>query len=180
MRQPASLVARRTAGYSGIQITLHWTIAVLILGQFLSGDAMSGFFERMVETREAELAENVAMGVGATLHAVMGALILILTVARTALRFVQGVPNPTPESPGWDRVLSVWNHRALYLMLWLTPLLGASAYLLASEAAGEAHETAKTILLLLVLLHIAGAAYHQFILKDNLIARMMRAVRKAV
>ena len=40
--------------------------------------------------------------------------------------------------------------------------------------AAEAHEIMKALLMLLVGLHIAGALYHQFVLRNNLIGRMKR------
>lgn len=177
MRKPAAVVeSRHPSGYSRLQIALHWGIVLLLLVQFLTGDAMAAYFDRMMEAQEAA-ADQVKIGGAALVHFVMGTLVLATAVVRTVVRRMSGVPDATPESPEWDRVLSHWNHRLLYAMLWITPILGGAAYLMGSEAAGEAHEIAKTVLLVLVVLHVLGALYHQFVLRDGLIRRMVRPTR---
>ena len=66
-------------------------------------------------------------------------------------------------------------HGILYLALLLSPLSGAAAWFGQVEMAANAHVALKFVLLAFVALHVAGALYHQFILKNGLIKRMMRA-----
>lgn len=62
-------------------------------------------------------------------------------------------------------------------MIILIPLSGAANWFLGIEAAGEAHEVLTTVLLMLVGLHIAGALYHQFVLRDGTTAWMLPVLR---
>ena len=43
------------------------------------------------------------------------------------------------------------------------------------DLAAQGHNVLKIVLLALVALHVLGALYHQFVLKDGLINRMRRA-----
>ncbi|MDO5706866.1 MAG: cytochrome b/b6 domain-containing protein, partial [Paracoccus sp. (in: a-proteobacteria)] len=63
-------------------------------------------------------------------------------------------------------------HWALYAVLILTPLSGSVAWFGGQEGAAEAHETLTSVLLALAALHVAGALYHQFVVKDGLMSRM--------
>lgn len=161
---------RLSNGYSSLQILLHWTIAILLVAQFLSGDAMAEVFERVRETGS----EGEAKGSYATLHMLFGAAILVLATLRVLARAMQGVPPHSPASPRWDVLLSRASHRAMYVLLFAVPLAGLTAWISKSEGMGELHDTLKSLLLLVVLAHIAGALWHQFYLKDNLIRRMTR------
>lgn len=163
---------RQSAGYSAIQIALHWAVALLVLSQFITSDLMGGYFRALMRAG----GDRPPLG-GAVWHAVGGALILAFMVFRLAMRLVRGVPPDSPASAGWDRVLSRVVHFGLYTLLFALPLAGLGAYLIPSRAWGEVHETLTTVLLVLVGLHILGALYHQFFLKDRLIRRMMVPVR---
>ncbi|MRX50511.1 cytochrome b [Paracoccus sp. S-4012] len=161
---------RLSTGYSTLQILIHWTIAALVVAQLLTGGDMADAFERVRETSsegEAPATARLHMGIGAT--------ILVLVVLRTLARALQGVPPASPASPRWDVLLSRASHTAMYVLLYAVPLAGLSAWLSKSEAVGELHATLKSLLVAVVLLHIAGALFHQFWLRDNLIARMLRS-----
>ena len=165
-RRPSSGIA--PLGYSGIQIALHWVIALLILSQFLTGDWMSAFFRALMRATE----ERPEMG-NAVWHFVGGALVFGFAVARLVLRIIRGVPPDSPASPAWDRVLAHGVHYALYAVFFALPVTGLAAYLIPSRSMGGLHETLTTVLLVLIGLHVLGALYHQFVLRDRLIRRMM-------
>ena len=55
------------------------------------------------------------------------------------------------------------------------PAVGLFAWFGGSEEAGDLHSLAKPAFIILVALHVLGALYHQFILKDGLLLRMKRA-----
>jgi cytochrome b561 len=57
----------------------------------------------------------------------------------------------------------------------LMPVSGSVAWFGGVEAAAQGHNILKIALLALIALHVAGALWHQFVLKDGLIARMRRA-----
>lgn len=161
---------RLSNGYSTLQILLHWTIAILLVAQFITGDTMAEVFEHLREGG----AEGQARGTEATLHMLFGATILVLATLRVLARAMQGVPPASPASPRWDVLLSRASHLAMYVLLFVVPLAGLTAWTSKSEAVGDLHDTLKSLLLLIVVAHILGALWHQFFLKDNLIRRMMR------
>lgn len=168
---------KRPNGYSAIQIAAHWMVVLLVIVQLISGDAMAEFFDTLIRTQ----AEGTRPGLGnAVWHVVSGALILAAMLIRLAMRLTHGVPPDSPASPGWDRMLARLVHGALYVVLLAMPLVGAAAYLIPSETLGELHESAVPVLLGLVILHVLGALYHQFVLKDRLIRRMMVPDRQAL
>jgi cytochrome b561 len=54
------------------------------------------------------------------------------------------------------------------------PLTGIAIYYLGVQALGDVHETLRLPLIALVVLHVAGAVYQRFILKTNVLNRMMK------
>lgn len=155
------------SGYSRTQIALHWVIAVLILFQFL-------FHERMETAFEAIEKGEVAPG-GFHPHALFGTLILILAIWRLVLRRRRGAPElPAGGNPIQD-MIAIWTHRVLYALLFLIPISGMIAWNTGASAPAELHGSMFFLALALIILHIIGAIYHQYILKDGLIRRMMKA-----
>ena len=61
------------------------------------------------------------------------------------------------------------------LTMILMPLSGSVAWFGGVEAAAQGHNVLKIVLLALVALHLVGALYHQFVLRDGTLARMRRA-----
>jgi cytochrome b561 len=153
-----------TTGYSRIQIALHWGVALLILFAWLSGEGAEDAME---------LVEDGGV-VGFVPHVAIGLAILTLVVARVLVRLSRGAP----AAPGVPGSLSVkaadWGHRLLYLLMIAVPLGGISVFFLGLEV-GEIHGLAANVLMLVVLGHALMALYHQYVLKDGLLRRMMRA-----
>ena len=153
-----------TTGYSRIQIALHWAVALLILFAWLSGEGAEDAME---------LVEDGGV-VGFVPHVAIGLAILTLVVARVLVRLSRGAP----AAPGVPGSLSVkaadWGHRLLYLLMIAVPLGGISVFFLGLEV-GQIHGLAANLLMLVVLGHALMALYHQYVLKDGLLRRMMRA-----
>jgi cytochrome b561 len=67
-------------------------------------------------------------------------------------------------------------HPALAVLHWLTVLLMLGAGFLADGEGGGLvgifHQLGWFLAMMLILAHVGGAIYHQFILKDKLMARM--------
>ena len=63
-------------------------------------------------------------------------------------------------------------HWSFYGVLLLLPISGGFAWFQLSEGAGNAHELLKTVLLLLLFLHVGASLFHYFVLKSNLFKRM--------
>lgn len=154
-------------GYSRTQIALHWVIALLILFQFL--------FHDMIEEAYEAVEKGLADPGGFHPHAMIGMLVFFLTIWRLILRGKRGAPDlPEGGNPLQDTI-AVWTHRTLYALLFLVPLSGFVAWNFGVDAAAEVHGSLFFLALLLIVLHIIGAIYHQYILKDGLIRRMMKA-----
>lgn len=154
---------KTTVGYSRVQIALHWLVALLILAAWLSGEGA----EEAMEAVEGGAAP------GFVPHVAFGLAILLLVAVRIAVRLSRGAP-AAPGVPGSLSVLAAdWGHRLLYLLMIAVPLGGVSVFFLGLDV-GEVHGLAANLLMLLVLGHALMALYHQYVLKDGLIRRMMR------
>lgn len=153
-----------TTGYSGLQIALHWLVAVLILLAWLSGEGAEEAMEAIEEGGAAGFVPHVAFGLA----------ILTLVVVRILVRLSRGAP-AAPGDPGSLAVKAAdWGHRLIYLLMIAVPLGGASVYFLGLDV-GEIHGLAANVLMLVVLGHALMALYHQYVLKDGLLRRMMKA-----
>ena len=160
----ASRATGHSGGYSGLQIALHWIIALLILVAWLSGEGAEEAMEAIEEGGTAGFVPHVALGLA----------ILALVVVRLLVRLTRGAP-AAPGDPGSLQVrLADWGHRLLYLLMIAVPLGGISVWFLGLEV-GEIHGLFANVLLLLALGHAAMALYHQYVLKDGLLRRMMKA-----
>lgn len=165
-----TVAADRPAGYSAVQIALHWIIAVLILLQFLAHDGIEHAWDAF-EDGEAVAGGDLPL---AYLHVSVGVAILLLAVVRVWIRLTRGAP-PLPENdPAIARFGAHAVHGLIYVLLFLTPLSGAAAWFLGVEEAGDAHEALKSALLILIVLHIAGAIFQQFVMRSGVLMRMFR------
>ncbi len=155
---------KTTTGYSGIQIALHWLIAVLIAVAWFTGEGAGDAMEIVEEGGVAGFVPHVAIGLA----------ILALVVVRVLVRLGRGAP-AAPGQPGSMSVVAAdWGHRLLYLLMIAVPLGGVSTWFLGLDV-GELHELAANILMIVALGHAAMAIFHQYVLKDGLLRRMMRA-----
>lgn len=156
-------------GYSRLQIALHWAIAALVLFNYLFGETMEEAYDAVYEEAGA------ASGIGYQLHVWVGLAVLALVLLRLGLRLTAGVIPAVTAGPALlDRGAAV-AHGLLYLLMVAVPALGATAWFLGVEEAADLHGAAVNMLMLLAGLHAAAALFHQFVLKDHLLRRMMRA-----
>ena len=176
--------------YSYAAITLHWLIALLLAFQIALGWALEG-------DNGPELFARYQ------LHKSIGITILLLSVARLAIRFLTPHP-PASDGPAWTRALARAVHALFYLVMILGPVTG---WLLVSTAKIQVptllygvipwphlpvgrgwHEPAEAIhgamawlAIGLFALHIAGALRHQWLLGKPELQRMIPFARgKAV
>ena len=157
-------------GYSSAQIGLHWIIALLIALQFLFNEPMGEAFDSVMRGTVPPFSWAVWA------HIAGGVAILALVLWRVALRRSRGAP-PPPEGEGTllGRAATL-GHWALYALMVLAPATGLAAWYGGIEAAAELHELFKPLLIILVAVHVLAALFHQFVLKDNLLARMKRTL----
>lgn len=168
--------------YSRIAIFLHWAIAALLAFQIAVGAALEDLGARGFALFQ--------------LHKSIGIMILLLTLARIAVRYVK--PRPAPAEGGWQGALAKAVHGGLYFFMLGAPLTG---WALVSTAkvkvptlifgvvplphlplpmtmhglAEGGHGLLAWIGIALFVLHVAGALRHHLLIGDGLLWRMMPA-----
>ena len=131
------------------------------------------------------------------LHKSLGLTIFALVIVRLAWR-LRHPPPPLPAGlPAWERAAARTTHALFYVLLLVQPVIGflqsnaanfplvvwgvlpLPALIGPAEALGETlievHELVARVLLVLIGLHVAGALRHHFLLKDDVLRRMLPA-----
>jgi len=161
----------------------HWLIAALIVVQF----AIGSIAEEMKLT-PAKLDLFVW-------HKSIGVTVLVLALLRLLWRLGNPPPVPPAGTAGWERKLAAMAHWVLYALIFAVPLSGwwvsdasrvpFKAFFLVpmpdfiatdralQEAAAEVHEALTMTLLVVVILHVAAALRHHFLLRDDVLRRML-------
>ena len=155
---------KTTTGYSGLQIALHWLVAILIVAAWLTGDG----------GRDAMDVVEKGGAAGFVPHVALGLAILALVVIRLLVRLGRGAPAAVGEPGSLAVMASDWGHRLIYLLMIAVPLGGICTFFLGLDV-GDVHALAANVLMIVVLGHALMALYHQYVLKDGLLRRMMKA-----
>jgi cytochrome b561 len=151
-------------GYSLGQIVLHWLIVALLVVSYVSSDAM-------------HIRRGAVATLGTAVHVWFGVAILALMLVRLGLRLVQGAPEVPEGGPDWAARIAKITHWVLYTLLIAVPASGAVSWFLGIRSMGDIHTLLFNLAFAVVGLHVAAALYHQFVLKDGLIARMAQPAR---
>lgn len=162
----------KVTGYSSMQVTLHWIVVVLVAFQFLAHDAIE---ESWRTSMRREPPPDTA--VLTYLHVATGLLVLILALVRIYLRLTRGVPSPPEDEARLLQIAGEAVHGSIYVLLVLLPISGATAWFLGVQAAGDAHELLKNLLLAAIFFHIAGALFQHFVRRSQVLMRMFRPDR---
>lgn len=169
--------------YGRVAQLLHWATAVLVLAAFIYGP---GGPESRVYAASRDFDRH--------LHETLGSSVFILVVVRVAWRLFDTRPEPAPVSR-WMGVAAIAVQLALYALLFAVPLtailgawleghpLGYLGGLSLASPFGESHELGASLatihgwlgdaILWVAGLHALAALYHQFILKDGVLASML-------
>jgi cytochrome b561 len=167
--------------YHPVLVALHWLIALMILVALLIGGP----------SLTAMANDDPDKLFGITGHMTFGLVIGVLMLLRLVTRFRAKSP---PEADAGHTVLNLGAkaaHWGLYVLvlamvgsgigiavsagLFDIAYFGSGAPLPADFtvfSARVAHGIIGTLLLILIAAHVAGWAYHQFVLRDGLIKRM--------
>lgn len=177
----------RTATYSTVAIAFHWTIAAMIIVNLWLGLFHDGL-----------PSEWKVMPV----HKALGITVLVLTIGRIIWRLMHRPPPMLASVTGWERTAATLMHWALYALMLIMPLTGWAMssvgrdggpprpltwfflfdipYLPVNSAmAGIGHDLHGILgylMTFLVVLHIAAALRHHFLLKDATLVRMIPAL----
>ena len=162
---------RHPNGYSRLQVTLHWTIAALIVVQLtVNADMQEAFAERLGTGL-------LPADAGALFHIAVGISILTLALLRLFIRLVRGVPEAPPDNSPLVNLLSHMTHLLLYGFLFFMPVTGAFAWFFGIEWAAVLHELGRLILIPAIFLHIAGVVVEELVLDNRILRRMTRPRR---
>lgn len=170
--------------YSNVNVAFHWVTAALVLFQIWLGLSFA-------DMEHGPQRDNLF-----TWHRTIGAVILLVVLARLTYRLTNPPPPYPPQLPKWERVAGTWNHRLFYLLLIAMPIGGVVAVsglspapditLLGGiafpkipgiskelgELAGGVHTAAAWLLMALIVLHVAAALKHQFFDRNRAAGRM--------
>jgi cytochrome b561 len=168
-------------GYDTVTKILHWLVFVGVAAQYAVGEFMPHIGKK---TQEVGL---VAIHIG------LGGFVLLLIVVAIAWRITHPVPQ-LPELPAWQRLVAAATHWGLYLLILVMAVLGWAAAnfrgwqvedfgialpALANKGdswahkAGDVHSFLVNVLLALVILHVAAALYHHFVVRDKVLKRIL-------
>lgn len=153
------------AGYSGLQIALHWMIAILIFAAWSSGDGMQ-------EALRARMVKGDFSFDPSKPHTLLGGAAFALILVRVIVRLFQGAPGPLPDSTPIMAAAAKWGHILIYVLMIATPALGAAAWYGGVKAAADLHETVANTLLIVAFAHATMAIVHQAMGK-NALSRMI-------
>jgi len=177
-------VAAGAQGYSLPVRTFHWMTVALVLTMIPIGIAIANFdLGGAVEDPLYHI------------HRSIGALVLVITVARLIYRLRNPSPPLPADMPAWQQTAAHGTHWALYALLIVQPIVGwiaTSAYRApilvfwlfelppiwpedkaVSEMMFTVHRAMGIAIVLLLCAHIGAALYHHFIRKDNVLMRMV-------
>ena len=174
--------------YSAVARILHWSVAALIVVQYLLAELAKSAEQQSEPLEQLALLAN---------HKSIGITILGLAVARITWRVM--VPTPTlPQTmPVWQRRSAAFVHALLYILLFALPITGwlmssAKSYSVSwfnlivlpdfiepsTEAADQLvnlHILLGDVLLILAVIHIGAALMHAFAHRDGVLGRMLDA-----
>ena len=151
--------------YNTAQILLHWAIAALIIFNYFVSEGMGRAFHQHLDD------SNTGYGLVSSLHVYVGLAIIALVVIRIIVRLVSR--KTKKDSPNLLDKISHITHEILYLLMFLVPVFGAIAWYLGIHFMGDVHEITMNIMMTIVLLHAAAALFHQYVLKDGTLLKML-------
>jgi cytochrome b561 len=173
----------RMHNWDAVAKSFHWVLAVLILGQLILGQVAE-------RARLSPLKLDLFVW-----HKSIGVTILLLVIFRFAWRLTHPPPVAPTGTPAWETKLARIGHTLLYILMFAVPLTGwwisdtswipFKAFWLIpvpdlmpanrelSELAAGVHGGLTKLLLLVVLIHIAAALRHHFLLHNEILNRML-------
>lgn len=182
------MLRNNTERYGLVSQILHWVIVILVFTQFVIGSIA------------ADLPLGMQRLVWLSRHKSIGMTIFALVILRLLWRWINPLPHLPARMPGYEQRLARFTHWLFYGLLLCLPIAGwlnSSASNLTvswfgvfnwpdlvepdkqfAYVAKEIHEILAWVLFGLVSLHIIAALRHHFILKDDVLTRMLPRFRK--
>lgn len=176
-----------TSEYGSLAKSLHWLVAIGLIALIYLGLEQAGM-ERGDDRSQIRF-----------IHASIAAITLILMTIRIVWRFMNETPAHPDGMPAWQRTISTVVHWGLYLSVFAQLLIGAVMNGTAGrgipvfglftipvpvadnhdlhELLEEWHEFAWKPIAALLVLHILGALYNHFVVKNDVLRRMTVGVK---
>ncbi|KAJ54949.1 cytochrome B561 [Actibacterium mucosum KCTC 23349] len=166
--------------YHPLLVTIHWLMGLLIIMMLIFGNLVTGPLDNADPEKIEALTGHMAIGV------TIGMLLIFRIIVRVRS---QTPAHATTGNPMLDKI-GVATHHLMYVVVAGMVLSGLGMGLglglfgvvyggegalpvdLSERLPARAHDMISNILLLLVVLHVAAAFYHQLILRDGLFRRM--------
>lgn len=159
-----------SGGYTKIQIALHWAIVLMIPVQYLTG----GSIERTHHAVHMGIEPSSWDIVQHKVHNYCGMAIGALMTTRLMFRLRRPKAS-LPNNPLDVAALAL--HWGFYAAIICQAALGfVASYLWFGVA--PLHVVGSWVILGMVALHVAAAAWHELVLKDGTMDRMIRAEGK--
>ncbi|MGC9417516.1 MAG: cytochrome b [Rhodovulum sp.] len=169
--------------YGFLSRFFHWAVALLVFLMIPAGFVM-------VQDWTPRPVQNALF----LFHKNAGLLVLALVILRLVWRKVQPPPSLPDSVPRWQAWLATFNHRLLYVLLFLMPIAGyvrvksggfpietldawgVPTLVPESEAvagiAKSVHYYGGLAISALITLHVLAAMFHRFIRRDGVAERM--------
>jgi cytochrome b561 len=172
-----------TRSWGVVSQSLHWLIVLLIIMQWVI----------MQRAEALPMGSDKIFAIG--MHKSFGMTVFALAIIRLVWRWANPVPTLDGLAKKWERVLAGLSHLLLYGLIFAMPLTG---WLMSSarnfpvswfgvftfpdlvapdkalyERMNDLHHALFLALLVVALLHVAGALKHQFIDRNEVLRRML-------
>lgn len=170
-----------TERYGAVAQLLHWLVVLGFAVQFALAYYMDGLANSPFKVEMYNL------------HKSIGVTILAIAVARLVWRWRNPVPELPAGRPRWEHLASRASHIGLYALLFAQPVSGLIQVLyskfpsliwgwklprIAQDAAmadafGAIHYYLQWAIVALVVVHAGAALRHHFVLRDDVLRRML-------
>jgi len=179
----SAMMRNTTQAWGAPAKLLHWTVATLVLLQIVLGWAAVAWH---LSPTKLDLF---------VLHKSTGMLILLLMFVRLFWRWANVTPVLPLSMPPWECVAAHASHVILYLLLFLAPLTGwiinsaanipfrmfwlipipavAAPDKALADSAARIHLGIFVVLALVLIVHVAAALRHHYVVRDSVLARML-------
>jgi cytochrome b561 len=178
------MIRNTVSNWGGVSRWFHWILGIAIVGMIAYG-----WWMNHIPPRADKLFYR-------SIHADIGYALLLLMVLRLIWRGINPTPAMPSDTPRWQQIAASVSHWALYLVTFIVAMLGwAMAGARAPNysswfglfkvpqftsvdkaAAGfyeDQHILFAYVLLALIVLHVAAAAWHHFVRRDRVAMRMV-------
>jgi len=181
------MIRNTPSSWGSVARLFHWVLGFTILGMLAFG-----WWMNHIPARADRLFYRA-------IHADIGYVVLLLTVLRLIWRTMNPAPALPSDTPRWQRLVARISHGAIYAVIILVTMLGwahsgahtpdysswfglfhvpqiTSPDKAAARTYEDRHIFFAYVLLALIAIHVAAAAWHRFVRRDRVTSRMIDGV----